>query len=176
MYIPRLTKRWLWRGGELLVIASQKAGSCAEVLAPFEICVTSGKMAARQALKQIFEKLSLLSLAKEDLATIELVLAEALNNIVEHAYQEQAPHGPIRIQCHHKSNGLHFTITDQGKPMPDGQIPLGLAQSVELDPSDMPEGGYGWSLIKDLAKDVHYLRVDQENQLDLRVAVASHQK
>ena len=140
----------------------------------FDVCVTSGEMAVRHALKQIFAKLDQLALDAEESATVELVLAEAMNNIVEHAYPVEDPQGPIHVQCCQKDNGLHFTIKDQGHPMPDGQMPLGLAQNVDVDPFDMPEGGYGWFLIKDLAKDLSYQRVGQENHLDLRIAVAIH--
>lgn len=140
----------------------------------FDVCVTSGEMAVRHALKQIFAKLDQLALDAEESATVELVLAEAMNNIVEHAYPVEDPQGPIHVQCCQKINGLHFTIKDRGHPMPDGQMPLGLAQSVDVDPFDMPEGGYGWFLIKDLAKDLSYQRVGQENHLDLRIAVAIH--
>lgn len=142
------------------------------MMQPFQLCVTSSDMAVRQALEKVFAELDQLALDAEEIATVELVLAEALNNIVEHAYPVQSPQGPIQIRCCHKANGLHFTINDQGNPMPNGQMPLGLAQNVDVDPFDLPEGGYGWFLIKDLAKDIRYRRVGQENQLDLRIAVA----
>ena len=129
-------------------------------------------MAVREALGYIFVGLEPLSLDVEEIATVELILAEALNNVVEHAYPVPEPGGPIRIQCSQKANGLHFLITDQGKPMPNGLAPLGLAQSVDVDPFDLPEGGFGWFLIKDLAKDVQYQRIENENRLSLRIAVA----
>lgn len=144
------------------------------VLQPFDVCVTSGKMAVRHALDQVFTGLNHLSLDIEEHTTVELVLAEAMNNIVEHAYPDAARQGPIHIRCCHKMNGLHFTIIDEGNAMPDGQMPLGLPQSVDVDTFDLPEGGYGWFLIKDLAKDLKYARVGMQNRLDLRIAVAIH--
>jgi serine/threonine-protein kinase RsbW len=136
----------------------------------------SGEMAVRETLKQVLTGLGPLAMDADELATVELVLAEAMNNIVEHAYPEADAQGPIRIGCTHKVNGLHFTIVDEGKPMPGGQMPIGLAQNVDVDPLDMPEGGFGWFLIRDLAKEVRYQRVGQDNQLDLRIAVAIHRK
>ena len=141
-------------------------------LQPFDVCVASGNLAVREALGQVLAGLKALSLDIEETAIVELVLAEALNNIVEHAYPASLPQGPINIRCRHRANGLHFTINDQGNSMPDGQMPLGLPQNIEVDPIDLPEGGYGWFLIKDLAKDIQYHRVGQKNQLDLRIAVA----
>mgnify|MGYP003624405433 FL=1 len=142
------------------------------LLPPFDVRLASGNMAAREGLRQVCAGLERLSLDAEELATVELVLAEALNNIVEHAYPAEQAQGPIHIRCCHKKNGLHFSIHDQGNPMPDGQMPLGLAQNVDVDLFDLPEGGYGWFLIKDLAKDIHYQRVGQENRLNFRIAVA----
>ncbi|MGJ8626994.1 MAG: ATP-binding protein [Sulfitobacter sp.] len=145
------------------------------LLKPFDICVTSGEMAARQALGEVFAELAELSLDAEEIATVELVLAEAINNIVEHAYPVGDLQGQIHIECSHQNNGLHFTILDHGCPMPDGQMPLGLAQDVDIDPLDLAEGGYGWFLIKDLAKDIRYERLGAKNRLNLRIAVAIHQ-
>ncbi|MGC1496180.1 MAG: ATP-binding protein [Sulfitobacter sp.] len=138
----------------------------------FEVDVDSGELAVRDALTLVLSNLEVLSLDVEELATVELVLAEALNNVVEHAYPKSEPGNPIHIQCSQKATGLHFAITDQGHAMPDGKTPLGLSQNVDVDPLDMPEGGFGWFLIKDLAKDVLYRRIENENQLSLRIAVA----
>ena len=153
---------------------AQGANGTISMLHPFDVCVTSGEMAVRQALDQVFNGLDHLSLDTEERSTVELVLAEAMNNIVEHAYPDPAAQGSLKIRCCHKVNGLHFTIVDQGEAMPNGQVPLGLAQRVDVDTLDLPEGGYGWFLIKDLAKDLKYERVGAQNQLDLRIAVAIH--
>jgi serine/threonine-protein kinase RsbW len=55
--------------------------------------------------------------------------------------------------------------------MPDGQLPLGQPTAVDVDLMDLPEGGFGWFLIQDLARDVTYVRVGSENRLDMRLAV-----
>ena len=141
-------------------------------LIAFDIDVNSGEMAVRQALDLTLAALEPLDLDMEEVSTVELVLAEALNNIVEHAYPQNEPEGPIHIHSAQKANGLHFTIIDQGNPMPDGLAPLGLAQNVDVDTFELPEGGFGWFLIQDLAKDVLYQRIENENQLSLRIAVA----
>ena len=169
-------KRWQHRVSDLPSKELSNTASGATDVQTFDVSVISGEMAVRRALEQVFARLDTQALDAEERATVELVLAEAMNNIVEHAYPAHTLQGPIRIQCVHKGNGLHFKITDTGKPMPDGQMPLGLPQSNDVDAFDLPEGGYGWFLIKDLAKDIRYNRVDQQNQLDLRIAVAIHRK
>ncbi|WP_299044665.1 ATP-binding protein [uncultured Tateyamaria sp.] len=129
-------------------------------------------MAVRDALGQLLEGLKPLALDIEEAGTVELVMAEALNNIVEHAYPEGAAEGPIKITCTHQNDGLHLTVVDSGRAMPDGQTPVGAAADLDVDFCDMPEGGFGWFLIKDLAKDVTYQRQDMKNLLRLRLAVA----
>ncbi|MEX0369392.1 MAG: ATP-binding protein, partial [Tateyamaria sp.] len=79
----------------------------------------------------------------------------------------------IDISCVHGSDGLRLTVVDTGHAMPDGQTPVGAAADLDVDLCDMPEGGFGWFLIKDLAKDVEYRRREQENHLQLRIAVAT---
>lgn len=137
-----------------------------------EISVHSSTFAARDALDRFFAALGPLELEPEERSTVELVLAEALNNIVEHAHPAVACEGPIRIKGRHLRDGLHIHIVDEGLAMPDGQTPLGLPPRVDVDLLDLPEGGFGWFLIKDLAKDVAYARINGENRLQLRVAVA----
>lgn len=138
----------------------------------FEVRIRSGVNAAWQALAQVLCALEPLQLGTEDAAKVQLVLAEVLNNIVEHAYPEDTPDGLIYVECRHIADGLHFSIHDQGNPMPEGSTPVGQRPDVEVETEDLPEGGFGWFLIQALAKDVVYRRVGQENQLDLRIAVA----
>ena len=140
-------------------------------LPDIHISVVSGQMAVREALGQLLDGLKPLALDVEEAGTVELVMAEALNNIVEHAYPDGEISGPIDITCSHRNDGLHLTVVDSGRAMPNGQTPVGAAADLDVDFCDMPEGGFGWFLIKDLAKDVTYQRQDAENQLCLRLAV-----
>lgn len=138
----------------------------------FQVHLQTGKGAARLGIDKVLQELNPLQLDEEELSTVELVLAEALNNIAEHAYQNTELTGPIDISCLRLANGLHFLICDKGCPMPDETVPAKDRPEVEVDTMDLPEGGFGWFLIQDLAKDVVYQRIDDENQLRLRIAVA----
>lgn len=142
-----------------------------KTLQPFEVCVQSGQMAVREALAQFFDALKPLELDVEEAGTIELVLAEVLNNIVEHAYPPSAPEGPITIRCALRPDGLTLHIVDKGAVMPDGRLPLGELPSLEVEQQDLPEGGFGWFLIQHLARDVSYTRANDENHLRLRLAL-----
>lgn len=140
-------------------------------LIPFDVCVEGSELAVREALSKVLLGLGPLDLDIEEAGTVELVLAEALNNIVEHAYGPRSDLGPIKIHCVHQADGLHLKIHDEGIAMPDGQTPLGLVAALGDDPMDLPEGGFGWFLIRDLARDVRYQRVGNENELSLRLAI-----
>ncbi|WP_227269947.1 ATP-binding protein [Roseobacter weihaiensis] len=140
-------------------------------LPPFEVCVQSGQLAVRQALRKVFEALRPLDLDVEEAGTIEIVLAEVLNNIVEHAYPPTGPAGPIAIHFIQQPDGLRVKVMDQGNKLPDEKVPLVTAAPLDVELQDMPEGGFGWLLIQHLAKDVTYARVGKENHLNMRLAV-----
>ncbi len=139
----------------------------------FNVQVQSGPFAVRQLLEAVTDDLKPLGLDMEELGTIEIVLAEALNNVVEHAYPEGHAAGPIDIHMDAQPDGLHFRIEDIGQPMPDGHAPIGKQADLNVDLMDLPEGGFGWFMIRDLAKDVEYERKANRNVLTLRIAVAT---
>ena len=136
-----------------------------------ELSLGSSPQEIRAALDRVRRALRDAGWDDEARGTAELVLAEALNNIVEHAYSDADLPGPIHIACHHAPDGLHLAVSDEGLPMPDLQAPLGLPQEIDRPVCDLPEGGFGWFLIRDLAKDLSYRRLAQENRIDLRLPV-----
>lgn len=146
--------------------------SASATVPPFHICVQSSEVAVRTALKELLRGLAPLRLDVDDTGTVELVMSEALNNIVEHAYPAEDEDGPINILCEHAADGLHLKVVDQGRAMPNGILPVGASVDLEVDLHNMPEGGFGWFLIRDLAKEVRYERTDWENRLMFRLVVA----
>lgn len=141
-------------------------------LPDIRITITSGELAVRDALAELKAALSPLELDQEEIGTIELVLAEVMNNIVEHAYPPADRPGPITLNCIRRTDGLHFEVEDSGRPMPDGHTPVGNPANLDVDLMDLPEGGFGWFLIQDLAKDVLYTRHADTNSLSFRMALA----
>lgn len=142
------------------------------MLETVEFCVTDREEAVRAALARMLLALAPLNLAVEEKSTIELVFAEVLNNIVKHAYREILSPGKIHVSAQMHSNGLHVSFLDDGAPMPDGVLPLGLPHDLSVEVPDLPETEFGWFLIRGLAKDVRYRREAGRNQLDLRLAIA----
>ncbi len=131
----------------------------------------SGPTAARDMLAEVLTLLGPLQLDREEAGTVELVLAEVLNNVVEHAYPETDAAGPIRVECAQRDDGLHLRVRDNGRIMPNNTLPDGKGPDLGTEIENLPEGGFGWSLIHDLARDVRYQRSGAQNRLDFRIAV-----
>lgn len=127
--------------------------------------VRTANNAVRDALKP-------LDLSIEEIISVEMVIAEALNNIVEHAYPGE-DEGEIRILLRQRKKGVIVEVRDDGKPMPNGRAPIGNHPITEITgrAEDLPEGGFGWFVIREIARDLIYDRADGENFLIFRLAI-----
>lgn len=99
----------------------------------------------------------------------ELVLAEVLNNIVEHGYEGSG--GRIGVELHEDAAGLVCAITDDGSGFPEMALPSGGHPSAG-SPAPVrapPEGGYGWFLIRGLTEGLCYSRAGGRNRLTFRI-------
>ncbi len=123
----------------------------------------------RLAIKSAMETLGPLNLSDEEASSIEIALAEALNNVVEHAYPDGEP-GDVKLVLRHGRAGLLIEIRDNGKAMPNGRTPNGTHPSEAHPEDNLPEGGFGWFLIRELARDLVYDRENGENFLIFRIA------
>ena len=136
-----------------------------------QFAIPGTKFAVRNGLIDVITALRALDFSFEEYGSIELVLAEVMNNIVEHAYAD-APDGVIRLVIQPRERGLYCTFSDNGQPMPDGAVPLGNLATLNCELDDLPEGGFGWFLIRDLARDLEYTRKSGKNILTFRMAIA----
>lgn len=130
------------------------------------ITIPGDPMAVREGLKALFNTIVLRSLPEDGRGTAEIVLAEALNNIVEHAYACHS--GDIEVSLQLCANELVCRIIDTGLPMPDEQLPKGILAPVDQT-DDLLEGGFGWFLIRTLSRDLHYQRHGGRNFLSFRL-------
>jgi serine/threonine-protein kinase RsbW len=135
------------------------------------LCVTiaADQDAVSEALVALYDRLLLRSLPDSARDAAQIVLAEALNNIVEHAYAS-GPGGEIELTLWRDGPGLSCRIVDAGAPMPDGRLPSGTLPAVDGPITDLPEGGFGWHLIRVLSQDLAYFRSGERNTLTFRVA------
>lgn len=140
---------------------------------PFDGCpavvlvIRANACAVRQGLGTLCETSTLRSLPEAARHNAELVLAEVLNNIVEHAYGRANPTGRIELTVRAIAGGLVFRIVDCGRAMPQALWPAG--HLPRPDPHDPPEGGWGWHLIRSLSHDLRYSRIGGQNQLTFRL-------
>lgn len=87
---------------------------------------------------------------------LRICLAEALNNCIEHGYAGM-PGRPIWLRAAWVPGHVQVEIRDLGAPPPDGVLDASSAAvpSPEgLALADLPEGGWGWMLIRRLARRV----------------------
>lgn len=130
--------------------------------------LVSTPMAVREAAVATADRLLSRGYPEEICSAAELVLAEALNNIVEHAYGGRAD-GRISVAIRRCNLGLCLVLRDHGSAMPGLSPPTGRDPSVPPLLGNLPEGGFGWLLIRALASDVVYRRAPGCNHLMLRL-------
>jgi len=95
----------------------------------------------------------------DDLA---LVLAEVFSNIIRHGYGHEQ--GKINLHLTLVPDGVKCVVSDSGAAF----NPFTLDESMPA-PDSLCEGGYGWSLINALTRDLTYLREGNDNILQFSV-------
>lgn len=134
--------------------------------AEFHLCATASEISVRALLAETRARLRAAQVGEAVCGTVEIVLAEALNNIVEHACAEaedtridlRAALGPCALRC---------ILSDRGAPFPGLLIPEGHHPEMGPDTESLPEGGFGWMLIHSLTRAVRYERDAGRNRLTL---------
>lgn len=128
--------------------------------------LVSTQRAVRDALREVFLHPVTSGLTDEARGSAEIVLAEALNNIVEHAYSQDD--GKIEVRLQATKGVLRCDVFDCGAPMPKSELPKGLPQPIG-DLATLPEGGFGWFLIRTLTQNLAYRRNGARNHLSFQL-------
>jgi len=109
-------------------------------------------------------------LSASECDAIELALAEALTNIVQHGFGS-GPGQPVRLRVRERGGALEVDLWDQGRPIPKDRLSLADPSTTFLfDPTNLaglPEGGMGLALIKAAFHEVRYGSRDGVNRLHL---------
>ena len=116
--------------------------------------------AVRDLLQRLETGPALARLSADERDCTLLVLAEALNNVVEHGYGGHP--GWIGLVPGRGPAGRAWRIVDAGGPMTEGR------DGVEM-PAGPAEGGFGWPLIHALTEEVQVRRRRGMNVLSLRM-------
>lgn len=144
-------------------------GQSAMTVPPYpsiSLVLAANPLAVRAALQALFDGFPLNTLDDDARGTVEIVLAEVLNNIVEHAYADFS--GDIALTIDQIGTSLQCCFRDSGRAMPDSTLPKGNLQPFD-GCHDAPEGGFGWHLIRALASDLSYRREGESNLLQFRL-------
>lgn len=100
--------------------------------------------------------------------SVQIVIGETLNNICEHAYAGHVL-GAYALRAHvTRAPLLIVDLQDWGACLPGMRLPGDDAPA----PTDMAEGGYGWSMIHMLTQAVTYKRQLGCNRLSLSFELA----
>lgn len=105
-----------------------------------------------------------LQLAPDLIFNLNLVLEEAVSNIILYAYPKQMGN-EITIQADYKDHSLVFTLTDTGKPFDPTQA---AEADITLSAEERPIGGLGIFLIKQIMNEVEYQRIEGRNVFTLK--------
>ncbi|MEM7488417.1 MAG: ATP-binding protein [Pseudomonadota bacterium] len=97
-----------------------------------------------------------------------IVLGEVLNNIVEHACAGSAGTG-IDITVDFGPTAIMIEATDDGRPLPPSCLTGASLPASDMAMDDLPEGGFGWFMIHEIAEDMAYERTDGRNHLTFSV-------
>jgi serine/threonine-protein kinase RsbW len=123
----------------------------------------------RRALAAVMRCPPMADAGADSRAAAELVLAEVLNNVVEHAYGGQG--GQIALRLRRQDGLVLCRIADRGRPMPQGRLPDAALPAPAG--TDLPQGGFGWPLIRALSHGLRYRRWRGCNVLVLALALDS---
>ena len=135
---------------------------------PLSRMLDSSPQAISVGLQEMFNCNLLVRLTDDSRGTVEIVLAEVLNNVVEHAYADYS--GQIAVCITPRDGYLFVRVVDDGLPMPGGEAPGGkLSKTTKIE--SLPEGGFGWYLIRSLSQDLTYARDGRQNVLSFCVGV-----
>lgn len=129
-------------------------------------------VSVRHSLTRMLSLPPLAGISADARTQAELVLAEVLNNVAEHAYSDGG--GRVAVTLSRVAAGIRCQVVDQGRAMPDGRLPEGrLPGGPDIALEDLPEGGFGWHLIRSLCSDLTYAREGGFNRLDFVLPVVA---
>ncbi|SEN83055.1 serine/threonine-protein kinase RsbW [Gemmobacter aquatilis] len=124
----------------------------------------SDPFAVRDALGLLRTEPGFRALGPEAGGQVEIVLAEVLNNVVEHAYAGDG--GWISVHLCRDAGAVGIEVRDHGRPMPGLCLPDGTLPELG---GEIPEGGFGWFLIRSLTRDLKYSRDGTSNRLSFNI-------
>jgi len=97
---------------------------------------------------------------------VDLCLTEAVSNVIQHGYEDDAPH-VIEIEITREPGALAIRIEDDARPFDPLQAPGTVATSLD----EARPGGRGIALMRSAADSASYERRDARNRLTVRFVI-----
>ena len=132
----------------------------------YNVTFPAEQLAVRTALADIRTALEQALLDADLVGRVESALAELFNNIVKHAYANQGS-GTLKCTVTKTAPGVVVDVVDHGKAMPGHTLPDGDLPNLEVGFSDLPEGGFGWFIIRSQTDGLSYEREGADNYTQL---------
>lgn len=104
-----------------------------------------------------------MALGPDKVFNLNLVLEEALTNVIMYAYPQGEEHA-ILVDAKSDDKEMVFTITDTGIPFDPTEVP---DADVSLSAEEREIGGLGIFLIRQIMNRVEYQRLDDKNILTM---------
>ncbi|MEL6511233.1 MAG: ATP-binding protein [Pseudomonadota bacterium] len=133
----------------------------------------SSEYGVRSLLTRLMPMLPDWGIPDETAMTLEIVLAETLNNVAEHAFSD-TDDAFIAVHIVTKDEAICVAVHDQGKPMPGLSLPDGMLPDADVERSELPEGGFGWFLIRSQTEALEYRRDAAGNHLSYRIPLSTN--
>lgn len=103
------------------------------------------------------------SLSSDIIFNLNLVLEEAVVNVINYAYPKEE-HEFIYLSAHMHEGSIILVLTDTGKEFDPTLAP---EVDITLSADERPIGGLGIFLIRQIMNEVRYERIDGKNVLTL---------
>ena len=103
------------------------------------------------------------SLTPDTIFNLNLVLEEAVANVINYAYPKEE-HQSIFLSAKLQDSSIVFVLTDTGKEFDPTMAP---EADITLSAEDRPIGGLGIFLIRQIMNQVKYERIEGKNVLTL---------
>jgi len=140
---------------------------------PYSFClhVVPDPLSVRAALEEFDQWLGGHNVDADGRGTTQIVLAEILNNIVEHG--QLSSHQGISTSISLISDGVFCKVKDEAPTFRALETPAVNADGMCGASIQLAEGGYGVFLVQSLARNIRYCEVERGNHLEFVIPLVS---